>query len=144
MGIKGQTNGPSVDLVLGKTNFAAMTDGLSNTIVFAEDAGRHQVYARGKPVTPNTPGQPGWALNAGWADYNTAIFVRGYDNTGTVRDGGCCVINCNNDHQMYSFHPGGVNVLRGDGSVRFLRETTTPGVVAAMVSRDGGEAYSND
>jgi len=143
-GIKGQTIGATTELNLGKINFAAITDGLSNTIVFAEDAGRHQVYAKGRPISPNGPGQAGWTLNSAWADYNTAIFVRGYDNTGTVRDGGCCVINCNNVNQMYGFHSGGVNVLRGDGSVRFLRETTAPGIVAAMVSRDGGEATAND
>jgi prepilin-type N-terminal cleavage/methylation domain-containing protein/prepilin-type processing-associated H-X9-DG protein len=143
LGIKGQTTG--TQLTTGLMTFAMITDGLSNTILMAEDAGRHQVYAKGKLITPNGPGQAGWTLNAAFADYNTAIFVRGFDSTtGTVQDGGCCVINCNNVNQMYSFHPGGINILRADGSVSFLRETTAPGVLAALVSRDGGEASTQN
>src|SRR5262249_39127435 len=84
MGIKGQMTGGT--LTLGKLTFASASDGLSNTIVMAEDAGRHQVYANRTPVTPNAPGQAGWALNAAAADYNTAILIRGFDGTGTVRD----------------------------------------------------------
>jgi prepilin-type processing-associated H-X9-DG protein len=142
MGLKGQTNGATMMLISGTTNFAAIADGLSNTILVGEDAGRQQVYAKGKPITPNGPGQVGWTLNAAWADYNTAIRVRGFDSTGTVQDGGCCVINCNNVSQFYAFHPGGVNILRADGSVVFLKETTAPGVLAALITRDGGEVFT--
>lgn len=143
MGNKGVTVGATMTLSSGMNNFATITDGLSNTILVGEDAGRMQVYAKGKPIMPNGPGQVGWTLNAAWADYNTAIRVRGFDtSTGTVPDGGCCVINCNNVNQFYAFHPGGINVLRGDGSVVFLRETTAPGVLAALVSRDGGEVFT--
>ena len=70
--------------------------------------------ARGKPVQPNGPGQVGWTLNAAWADYNTTIRMRGFSSDGLTQDGGCCVVNCNNVNQMYSFHTSGVNTLRGD------------------------------
>src|SRR5437868_11286227 len=73
-----------------------MKDGTSNTILVVEDAGRQQVYARRVPVSPNQPGQAGWTLNAAWADYNTAVTVDGFDGSGTVKNGGCCVINCSN------------------------------------------------
>ena len=136
-------------LTQGKITLIGISDGTSNTIVFAESAGRHQIYAKGKPVTPNTPGTAGWALNAGFFDYNTAILVRGYSNDGLIRDGGPCVVNCTNgnptaEYGIYAFHTGGANVLRGDGSVQFLRESTAPGVVAAMVSRNGGEVISDN
>ena len=72
-------------------------------------------------VTPNTPGSVGWTLNAAWPDYNTYIRVRGFSNDGRTQDGGCCAVNCSNVNQFYAFHTGGVNTLRGDGSVRFLR-----------------------
>jgi hypothetical protein len=137
MGIKAQTTGANLSKFL--TNFAGVTDGLSNTILMAEDSGRHQVYAKRVPVSPNGPGQVGWTLNAAAFDYNTAIFVRGFSNDGMVRDGGCCVVNCNNVNQMYSFHTGGVMTLRGDGSVQYLKESAAPGLVAALCSRNGGE-----
>ncbi len=128
----------------GKAKFANITDGLSNTIMFTEDAGRHQVYAKGRMVTPNSPGQIGWTLNAAYFDYNIKIEVRGFSNDGLIPDGGCCVINCNNVNQFYSFHTGGVNALRADGSVNFLRDSTNPGVLAAMITRAGGEVFSDN
>lgn len=136
-------------LQAGKTTLVSVTDGLSNTIAFVESAGRHQVYARRTPVQPNTPGGPGWALNAGFFDTNNTSLLRGYDNTGTIRDGGCCVVNCSNfaganQTQLYSFHTGGINALRGDGSVFFLRDSTAPAMVGAMVTRTGGEVINEN
>src|SRR5262249_51821455 len=128
LGLKGPETG--TQLTLGQMRFADITDGLSNTIVMSEDSGRHQVYTRRVPVTPNAPGQVGWTLNAAAFDYNTAIFVRGFSNDGRTRDGGCCIINCNNVRQFYAFHSSGVNALRGDGSVQFLKESPAPGVPA--------------
>lgn len=142
MGIKGLSNAGT--LTLGKLRLTDAIDGLSNTIVMAEDAGRHQVYAMGRAITPSTPGSSGWTLNAAWPDYNTAIRLRGFDATGTIQDGGCCIINCNNVNQIYSFHSGGAMTLRGDGSVQFLRSSTAAGLVAALVSRAGGEAFSDN
>lgn len=40
--------------------------------------------------------------------------------------------------QPYSFHPSGLHVLLGDGSVKFLDEGVNIGIVAALVSRNGG------
>src|SRR5437016_2540454 len=78
-----------------------------------------------------------------WADYNTAIVVRGFSNNGLVQDGGCCAMNCNNASQIYSFHRGGANALRGDGSVSFLAETVVPSVIAALITRAGGETLTD-
>ena len=100
---------------------------------------------------PNSPGAPGWTLNAGFFDYNATIQVRGFSNDGISVDGGCCVINCTNGRtapftqgQLYSFHTGGLNVLWGDGSVRFLKDSTTPAVLAAMITRAGGEVVPSN
>jgi len=38
-----------------------------------------------------------------------------------------------------SYHTEGVNVAMGDGSVRFLKASTTPSALAAMSTRNGGE-----
>ncbi len=40
--------------------------------------------------------------------------------------------------QPYSFHPGGVNILLGDGAVKFLSDDVDIGVVGALVTRNTG------
>jgi prepilin-type N-terminal cleavage/methylation domain-containing protein len=155
LGIKGTAAVPNGELLSGKARLAAVFDGTSNTILIGESAGRHQVYSKGaRAVSPNAPGTAGWSLNAGAFDYNSAIRVRGHDNTGLISDGGCCVVNCRNvrgtstggsagQSQFYGFHPGGCQVVRADGSVQFLSETTAATVVAALVSREGSEPIGN-
>ncbi|MFO0953227.1 MAG: DUF1559 domain-containing protein [Isosphaeraceae bacterium] len=43
-----------------------------------------------------------------------------------------------------SFHPGGVNVLMGDGSVRFMKETVNGAVWRGLGTVNGGEVVSAD
>jgi prepilin-type processing-associated H-X9-DG protein len=58
---------------------------------------------------------------------------------------GPCVINCHNGwNSVYSFHPGGVDALACDGSVRFLKESVARSVLKAFVSRAEGEVISAD
>jgi prepilin-type processing-associated H-X9-DG protein len=40
---------------------------------------------------------------------------------------------------MYSFHSGGVNVCFADGHVSFFSTSTGIGLIAAMVTKGGGE-----
>lgn len=44
----------------------------------------------------------------------------------------------------WSRHPGGVNFLFGDGSVRFIKNTINEHVYAALATRNGGEVISAD
>ena len=120
-----------------------ISDGTSNTIMVAETAGRQQVYFMGQPIMPNTPGSNGWQLNAAWADYNISYQLRGYGSSPSPNSG-CNTINAANYDSMYSFHTGGVNVARGDGSVAFLKSSAAPTTVAAMVTRAGGESFPTD
>ncbi|HEV3121224.1 MAG TPA: H-X9-DG-CTERM domain-containing protein, partial [Isosphaeraceae bacterium] len=41
-----------------------------------------------------------------------------------------------------SYHPGGVNVLIGDGSVRFIKDGIARNVWLALSTRNGGEVLS--
>lgn len=41
--------------------------------------------------------------------------------------------------EFFSDHPGGVQTLRCDGSVQFLRDETSRDVYFALITRDGGE-----
>jgi len=142
MGVRGVMSGTT--LITGKTPLATITDGTSNTLAVAETAGRHQMYARGKPVTPSAPGDVGWLLNAAWADYNTKITVAGFSSDGLSRQGGCCVINCNNDREIYSFHTGGAMGLRCDGSVSFIRDSIPSATLGAMISRAGNDMFNDN
>lgn len=44
----------------------------------------------------------------------------------------------------WSRHPGGVNFVFGDGSVRFVKNTINEHVYAALATRNGGEVISSD
>jgi hypothetical protein len=46
--------------------------------------------------------------------------------------------------ELASFHPGGVNGLVGDGSVRFPKDSVNPITPRALVTPHGGEVISSD
>ncbi len=55
--------------------------------------------------------------------------------------------NATNSPGVYglsSRHPGGANVLMSDGSVRFLKDSTSINTIWAIGSRNGGEVVSAD
>ena len=54
------------------------------------------------------------------------------------------MINCTSNNEIYSFHPGGANALFADGSVHFLKDSLSVPIVAALVTRAGGEILSGD
>jgi prepilin-type N-terminal cleavage/methylation domain-containing protein/prepilin-type processing-associated H-X9-DG protein len=113
------------------TRIADILDGTSNTILIAEDAGRPDLWVMGQ-VVPD-----GVALGGGWADDNGPFLLLGSDSSGMA--GGPCPLNCTNISEPYSFHPGGANFLLADGSVRFLDSAVNIAVMAALVTRAGGE-----
>jgi prepilin-type N-terminal cleavage/methylation domain-containing protein/prepilin-type processing-associated H-X9-DG protein len=122
-----------------RVRFTDCPDGTSSTVVFAEDAGRTARWDMNSLV-PGSPGaSPGQRSEAAWGDYDVEYFTHGSDLDGS---GGSCFANCTNDNEMYSFHTQGVNVVMADGHVFFLRKSATPFVVAAMISRAGGEAFT--
>jgi prepilin-type N-terminal cleavage/methylation domain-containing protein/prepilin-type processing-associated H-X9-DG protein len=132
----------------GRRNFREITDGLSNTAMLIECAGRPGIHRTGRVRIPNPNGVS--ALNvpvSGWAEGNL-FSARGYDNgsnwLGISRHRGACAINCANFYAAYSFHPGGANVALADGSVRFLKDTINIGVYASLLTRRGGEIISGD
>ena len=53
-------------------------------------------------------------------------------------------MNCTNSGEPYAFHTGGINVGLVDGSVRFMRESTSMRVFAAMVTAKGGEVIQEN
>jgi prepilin-type N-terminal cleavage/methylation domain-containing protein/prepilin-type processing-associated H-X9-DG protein len=122
---------------VGRRRIVDVTDGLSNTIAVVESAGRPGLWRLKKKVNDNA--------TQGWAQpENDLEGVRGTDTaTGTAGEG-TCAINCTNNGETYSFHPGGANVLLGDGSVRFLRDSITTQQYARLLSVNGGETANFD
>jgi prepilin-type processing-associated H-X9-DG protein len=132
---------------------AAISDGLSNTAVIAEDAGRPAIYLRGKKsVNPRSGivnGKPFTEDGWGWADINAGFSIdgvgatglaNGTNNDGTVSNNrGTCVVNCTNDSEIYGFHTGGCNMLYGDGSVHFVSASIAAQELIALCTRDRGD-----
>ncbi len=133
--------------------FRDVTDGLSNTILLAESAGRPYLYQRGQLIssTPNL-----FVLGGGWVRPASAIWLMGSDATGQIIPGTACGINCTNGQgfasyppggfygtdgtgQIYSFHTGGAVTAMGDGSTRFITQGIPVSILAALVTRAGGE-----
>lgn len=111
--------------------FAAVTDGLSNTLLIGEDAGRQAAYVTGRRRIPGHPVST-------WSDTVNAVLLNGHSADG-MSSPGPCAVNCNNAGGFYSFHPGGMNACFGDGSTRFLEEGIDMESMIALVTRDGGE-----
>jgi prepilin-type N-terminal cleavage/methylation domain-containing protein/prepilin-type processing-associated H-X9-DG protein len=131
---------------------ASVIDGLSNTILLAEVAGKPNWYVRGQQRAIPSPFQS--ALEGGgWGDLMIGDnwLIGSDDNCTTQSPAGLATVIgiCNRRFSgesmsgLHSFHPGGANVLMGDGSVRFLTNSTDPFVVAALVTRAGGETVSD-
>ena len=120
-----------------QTTMVAITDGTSNTMLIVEDAGRPNRYAKGKIA-------PGTAISgAVWTDDGGTFTLHGYSTDG-LTSGGPCASNCSNNNEIYSFHNGGANVVFGDGSTRFFKESISVGVVAAVTTKSNGEIVNVD
>jgi prepilin-type N-terminal cleavage/methylation domain-containing protein len=111
---------------------ADILDGLSNTFLAFENAGRPELWVRGQPASSAGIYLSG---NEKWADPANRITVQVWCGT---------PINCNNGNEIYSFHSGGANFLIGDGAVKFLAETLSPRTFVALYTRAGQEVPDRD
>jgi prepilin-type processing-associated H-X9-DG protein len=116
------------------TRLSEIRDGTSNTILLTEDAGRPALWLASHKVADNKVG------GGPWAGYNNGFVVRGSNPDGSSPGG--CAINCTNNNEIYSFHPGGANAVFADGSVHFLQKGMDIRVLAKLVTRAGGEVVS--
>ncbi len=113
-----------------------VTDGLSNTILISEQAGRPDHYIRGARQSANVNLlYPNWYM--AWPSFRVMTFT-GYDATGR-NIAASCAINCNNSQGVYSFHTGGANASLCDGSVRFLSQEISVLLAFQLFTRGGSE-----
>lgn len=120
---------------------ANITDGLSNTLLVAEFAGRPDHWIKGRKQPDNSGLR--WANWWGpWAAYNSSIFKTWSADGQTPR--GPCTVNCNNNWGIYAFHTGGANILLCDGSVHFISESLDRDIFAGLVTKAGNEVLTLD
>ncbi len=123
-----------------RTQAAHVTDGLSNTWMYYEAAGKPFMYG---PYTGKFDGVIETRIMNGeedrgrnnrfrWASSKTWMTINDFCNTAQI-------INCNNVNRPYGFHPGGIYISSGDGSVRFYSQTIDPNVFVAHVTLAGRE-----
>jgi prepilin-type N-terminal cleavage/methylation domain-containing protein/prepilin-type processing-associated H-X9-DG protein len=123
------------------TRAAQVRDGLSNTIMMSEAAGRPHLFRTGGIQDLSVT--PGAGSAGGWADYDTGYTLHSYTVDGR-KTPGPCFTSCYNGNEDYSFHPGGGNYLLGDGSVRFVKGTTSIRIYVRLITRASNEAVSAD
>jgi prepilin-type processing-associated H-X9-DG protein len=122
--------------------FKDLTDGLTNTILQVEIAGRPEHFIRRL-----SEGAIGGGFNtySAWA-YNAAMAINNYTTDGTQTATTAvyapCIMNCNNQVQAYSFHVGGANAVLCDGSVRFLSENMSSDNYFRLGCRNDGEVVT--
>jgi prepilin-type N-terminal cleavage/methylation domain-containing protein/prepilin-type processing-associated H-X9-DG protein len=158
------------DGLFGQTpvTISGVTDGLSNTVAFSEstmgtgaadstgatpaDAARQVLTLPGSTVTSDSNCARGAAGGAVWSGMRGAKWINGhyadanYNHHLVPNDTRWDCSNASHNPGQAaarSYHSGGVNVLLGDGSVRFVRNGIDPATWRALGTRNGGEVIGD-
>jgi prepilin-type N-terminal cleavage/methylation domain-containing protein len=107
------------------TRITDVSDGLSQTWVLPEDAGRPLQFR-------SKSGATGWQIGPNsWNDTSAALWMEEFCNTQCF--------SCVNGNELYSFHPNGGVYLFGDGAVKQLPYNIKLSVFHALFTRSGGD-----
>jgi prepilin-type N-terminal cleavage/methylation domain-containing protein len=158
--------GKPSDSTEASARLSDITDGTSNTVMICESAGGPTAYYRGLKQIPaaylgnaaypsvtadrfvNLGGSLVLLTGTSWADPDRAMGPNStrYDGLAKATNTpgtGTSAINCINDAEFYSFHAGGAMFGLADGSVRLISENISLATMAALITRQGGEAVSD-
>jgi prepilin-type N-terminal cleavage/methylation domain-containing protein/prepilin-type processing-associated H-X9-DG protein len=127
-----------------KRRLADFTDGTSNSIVAGEKS-----LPRTRHGTDGGDNER-WH-NSGWDEDNIRYhFIPVGDDVAPALNGHCRTPSVGNTggtlwRRMFGGpHPGGVNVVLGDGSVRFIKNSVNPSTFRKLCVIDDGEPLSSD
>jgi prepilin-type N-terminal cleavage/methylation domain-containing protein/prepilin-type processing-associated H-X9-DG protein len=120
-----------------------VTDGLSNTIILGECAGREDVYRGREFFNVDYTGSPKVRARGGaWATTDNPYSIgqkKAWNASFDPLPGEVRINNSNEwGHCFYSFH-NGANFVFGDGSVRLLSEDTNLKTLAELITKANGE-----
>ena len=115
--------GSDTILVPPPVRMSSITDGSSNTMMVTECTGR------GTESDDDPHGS--------WVSGKNIAHVEGTVNGKSAKKSW-------DDELIFSQHPGGANVVRGDGSVHFQSADTSKEVLLMMASRAGGEVITDE
>lgn len=149
------------------TKIRDIADGMSNTMMIGERAGRPRRYKAKyqscgaectDTVAPARNAAGDFVLDGwGWADIDSVSgSLNGSNAEGTVGNttassspfasvlagDGRSAINTRNQSDYFSFHSGGFQSSMADGSVRFISQNLDGRALLGLVTRDGGEVAS--
>jgi prepilin-type N-terminal cleavage/methylation domain-containing protein/prepilin-type processing-associated H-X9-DG protein len=129
----------------------SVSDGLSNTMMVAEMAGRPWLFFADQKVAKlSDPSLPSWVgtsvdtthncINYGFGawGHNNNFNLGTWSADGKMK-GGTGTINCCNFRGIYAFHPAGANVAFADGSVHLLSSKITPAIYFALITARADE-----
>ena len=153
-GVRNKATRANGALHAGGSRMADITDGTSQTILLAEDAGRTENTNAPYP-DPTGDGSFGnsnrkfWR----WGEQDNGFGVSGdplgsgkaINNNATPNGGpSTCVwnssgSNCGPNDEIFSYHTGGAMVVFADGHVQFLPASTSAVQVRFMVTAAGGD-----
>jgi len=122
-----------------------ITDGTSHTVFFGEQTPMHS-DSTWVGIVPGSLTCP--SANFPLADCDAAAAqINVHSGPGHPEDGPPVIHPPNAPFgyvdEMFSEHPGGANVLMGDGSVRFVTDLINQLVWSAMATRAGGETVDD-
>ncbi len=101
---------------LSPIRFASITDGLSNTLFLTEKA--TSVFRLLDSVQPSLADERGWYVSNNWGDtLLTTFYPPNMYKKVSLLTGDAITRSAS------SQHPGGLNVLMGDASVHFIKDT---------------------
>jgi prepilin-type N-terminal cleavage/methylation domain-containing protein/prepilin-type processing-associated H-X9-DG protein len=145
--VKGPAALPSPKIGLGMVYYSGVTTATYTTdFQFAQAC--QAIVPSASNTTANAAGAQSWGWKGEWWAYGGTMI---YSHTNLPNRYACDYNDQHEDGQgkttlinASSNHPGGVNVLFMDGSVRFIKSTVAYQAWYAIATPDGGEVVTSD
>jgi prepilin-type N-terminal cleavage/methylation domain-containing protein/prepilin-type processing-associated H-X9-DG protein len=120
------------------TGFTSILTAELNNSKLCDQATHHNFSWRGERWVTQDPARGGWYSHTGPPNRRSCVYGNG------SQPGGVNSFSYEGIITAGSAHPGGVNVLFGDGSVRFIKSSVNYATWYAIGTRAGGEVLSSD